>query len=244
MIPVLAINCAADTGRRKRFDKTTIGLDVHYIDAVDARIGVHVFKPYLSLLRDQFWLSDEIKPGAFACFISHRLAWQRMIDEDIQIALIAEDDGQLSQSGSAISGDVGLTFVNDRANGWAPTGVLDDILASRPSNRARGFGGDGYVLTQGAARALLAQSEIDGVCCGVDWYLAYLGMNTQNLKHIDVKVVSEVKKMWKIFGPRTSLLQAEVSKKPWVLSDKISDSSIKHSHRINIKVFKQQIENA
>lgn len=244
MFPILVINCAADTDRRKRFESSVEGMDVRYIDAVDARLGLSVFKPYLPLLRDQFWLADEIKPGAFACFISHRLAWQAMIDDDIQIALIAEDDGQIIRTESVISGDADLTFVNDRAIDWVPTGTLDDILTVQRSNSARGFGGDGYVLTQRAARALLAQSEIDGVCCGVDWYLAYLGMNTQDLKHIDVKAISEIKKLWKILGPRAPLLKTEVCKTPWVLNEKTSESSIKHSHRINIRVFTQQIENA
>ena len=170
-------------------------MDVRFIDAVDARLGVSVFKLYLLLLRDQFWLDDEVKPGAFACFISHWLAWQTMIDDDIPVALIAEDYSRVIEINRDDAYGADITFMNDRAIGWAPTGVLNDIITAPPKNTARGFGGDGYVLTLSAAQALLAQSEIDGVRCGVDWYLAYTGMDTKYMKHVDVKEVSEIKKL-------------------------------------------------
>jgi GR25 family glycosyltransferase involved in LPS biosynthesis len=242
MIPTLVINCAVDTDRRERFENAVDGFDMHFIDAVDARIGAHIFKPYLHLLRDQFWLDDEIKPGAFACFISHRLAWQAMVDEGIPVALIAEDDSRVSQMNMDDIADNDLTFVNDRACGWVPSGNLDAIFGATPA--VRGVGGDGYVLTQRGAQALLAQSERDGVVCGVDWYLVYAGMDTRGLKHADVKSVSEVKKLWKILGPRAPLLQASVSQMPWVVNAQNGDSTIVHSKRINIRLFRQDIEKA
>ena len=242
MFPTLVINCAADVDRRKRFENGAAGFDVRFIDAVDARLGVHVFKPYLALLNDQFWLSDEIKPGAFACFISHRLAWQRMVDMGMPVALITEDDSRLVDVNLTDVVGRDLTFVNDRAHGWAPSGDLNDILTADPT--ARGFGGDGYVLTQQGAQTLLAQSERDGVVCGVDWYLAYAGMDTRGLKHAEVKAVSEVKKLWKILGARAPLLRAAVASKPWVFNAQNGDSTIVHSNRVNISLFRQKIENA
>jgi GR25 family glycosyltransferase involved in LPS biosynthesis len=245
MIPILVINCAADTDRRKSFVSSTVGMNVRFIDAVDARLGASVFKPHISLLRDKFWFDDEIKPGAFACFISHRLAWQVMVDEGIPIALIAEDDSRFVQ-GMEFQDQTrsDIVFVNDRAQGWVHTRILKDILTTSPINPARGFGGDGYVLTLHAAQELLAQSEIDGVCCGVDWYLVFAGMDTQNLKHSYVNMVPEIKKLWKILGPRSSLLRASVSNTTLLVNNKKFVSSIKHSHRVNIKRFRQDIEKA
>ena len=244
MIPAIVINCAADVDRRKRFENGVSGFDIHFLDAVDARLGVHVFKPYLALLRDQFWLDDEIKPGAFACFISHRLAWQAMVDDGIAVAPIAEDDATLSQINLGDIAGNDLTFVNDRAIEWTPSGDLDGILGVAGTPASRGFGGDGYVLTQQGAQALLAQSERDGAVCGVDWYLAYAGMDTRNLKHADVKAVSEIKKLWKILGPRAPLMRAAVSPMPWVVNAKGDRSRIIHSHRVNIDLLRQEIENA
>jgi hypothetical protein len=244
MLPIFVINCAADTHRRESFERAAKGMDVHFIDAVDARQGAGVFKPYVSMLREKFWLDDDIKPGAFGCFISHRLAWQRMVDENITVALIAEDDSVLSHVEKSDFAGRDLTFVNDRAVGWVPTGVLNDIVTSPNTSAARGFGGDGYVLTLHGAQALLAQSEIDGVCCGVDWYLAYAGMDTQNLKHVDVKGVSEIKRLWKILGPRAPLMRVGIAPKPWLVNARDHDSTIKHSHRIDICMFRQAIENA
>jgi GR25 family glycosyltransferase involved in LPS biosynthesis len=239
MIPVLVINCAADTDRR---DALVRGADVRFINAVDARLGVHVFKPYLHLLRDQFWLDDQIKPGAFACFISHRLAWQTMVDTGLPVALITEDDSRVSQMNMDVIVGNDLTFVNDRACDWVPSGDLNAIFDATPA--VRGFGADGYVLTQQGAQALLAQSERDGVVCGVDWYLAYAAMDTRGLKHADVKSVSEVKKLWKTLGPRAPLLQASVSQTPWVINARNGASTIGHSNHVNIHSFRQDIEKA
>jgi GR25 family glycosyltransferase involved in LPS biosynthesis len=244
-LPILVINCAGDADRRKSFESSTAGMNVRFVDAIDARLGVGVFKPYVSLLREQFWFDDDIKPGAFACFISHRKAWQTMVDEDIPIALIAEDDSRfVSEAEFQDPHRSDIVFVNDRALGWVPTAVLADILVTSPVNPARGFGGDGYVLTLDAAQKLLAQSEIDGVCCGVDWYLVFAGMNTKNMKHSSVNMVPEIKKLWKILGPRQPLLRASVSNTTLLVNNRKLKSSIRHSHRINIKIFKQQIESA
>ncbi len=241
--PMLVINRAADVKRREAFCDAAKGYDVTFIDAVDARAGAGVFKPYLGLLRDQFWLGGDIKPGAFACFISHRLAWLKIVDDGIDVALIAEDDSRICAMDWNGIGVVDLTFVNDRAGLWAPSGQVSEVLRAQANGLPRAFGGDGYVLTLNGVKTLLAQSQKDGIVCGVDWYLLYAGLDTENLKHRDVVAVPEVKRMWKVLGPRAPILNSRVAQKPWLINAKNNDSSINHSHRINIKLFRQAIEN-
>jgi hypothetical protein len=241
--PVIIINCAADLDRRDRISSSLNTTEIHWIDAVDARLGAGVFKPHIALLPEQFWLSDEIKPGAFACFISHRLAWQYLVDKGWDHAIIAEDDSIFLDGWAREPLAVDLNFINDRASAWVPSGNLQDIL-SPPDETPRAIGGDGYVLSLRGAKSLLEQSELDGVCCGVDWYLAYAGLNTQGLKHRDVKTVPEIKLMWKILGPRGPLLDAKVSEKPMLENSRNLKSSLNHRHQVNIRVLKQEIENA
>ena len=243
MDPILVINCAADTDRRTQFIQTSKGANVTVINAIDARLGAGAFKPYLHLLRDHFWLGGDIKLGAFACFISHRLAWQHMVDNNISRAVIAEDDSQLMAGAINIPIEADLVFVNDRGVAWVPTGHIQDLL-NPPQTCPRAIGGDGYILTLKGAKTLLKQSAIDGVICGVDWYLAYAGLNTQNLKHRDVKAVSEIKKLWKILGARPAMLTVSVAHHPLLQNNDAFGSSINHKEKINIKSFKQLIENA
>lgn len=240
-LPIIAINCAADQQRRDRVLASMPNTDIHWIDAVDARLGAQVFKEYLHLLPDQFWLSDEIKPGAFACFISHRLAWQFLIDQGWDQAIIIEDDSDFVAQDCAGTSDCDLRFLNDRAVDWVPSGILENIL-SPPPNPPRAIGGDGYQLTSQGAKALLVQSSIDKICCGVDWYLVYAGLDTQSLKHRDVKAVPEIKKLWKQLGPRAPILRAEVAPKACLNNRTDTDSSIIHSNRVNINLFRQDIE--
>jgi len=244
-IPVLVINCAADVERRASVVAGLQGVEPIWIDAIDARMGAGVFKPFAHLIADQFWMKDEIKPGAFGCFMSHRMAWQNIVDAGHDRALIMEDDSRLIAGWhNQMETDAELLFVNNRAAQMAPRVDIQSILENNANDRPRAIGGDGYILTRNGAKTLLALSDHDGVQCGVDWYMAYAGLETVGLSHAEVKAIPEIKRMYKMFGPRSAQLTAQVLQRPIVINNGTFDSSIKHSHRVKISDFRQAIEQA
>jgi len=244
-IPVLVINCAADVERRASVVAGLQGVDPIWINGIDARLGAGVFKPFIHLIADQFWMKYDIKPGAFGCFMSHRMAWQRVLDAGFDQALILEDDSRLVADWQKhIKTGADLLFVNNRAALMAPSTDIQSLLANNADDRPRAIGGDGYVLTRNGAKTLLALSDHDGVQCGVDWYMAYAGLDTAGLTHVDVKSIPEIKRMYKMFGPQSAQLTVQVLQQPIVINNGTFDSSIKHSHRVKISDFRQAIEQA
>lgn len=63
------------------------------LDAVDAQRLVNKGRDFISD-RPLFWPTYPfvIGPGEIGCFLSHRKAWQRIVDEDLPHALVIEDD--------------------------------------------------------------------------------------------------------------------------------------------------------
>lgn len=86
-------------GRRPQVDRLrrSLSLPVEVVDAVDghrltAECLRRVVDPHLHCPRYPFPLS----PTEVACFLSHRQAWQRIIDDGLDAGLVMEDDAAIT----------------------------------------------------------------------------------------------------------------------------------------------------
>ncbi len=178
------VNRAADEARLARFAASAeaLGLPFARIEAMDGHDPAFPFFLYEHLLPDAFWGEQRIKPGAFGCFLSHRAAWARMLADGTETALICEDDAVLSAPPGSVAAPDGfdLVFCGSRLASWrdgpglsSVSDVLSAMGARRPGagGLASAPGAEAYLLSREGARLLLALSERDGACAGVDWLM-------------------------------------------------------------------------
>ena len=197
VLPVLVINRAVDEDRLTRFTTSAraFGLLATRIDAADAHRPDFPFALYADLLRDRFWDTDQIKLGAIGCFLSHRRAWQHVVDHDLPMALICEDDaelltapGSLQLAASALPG-FDVIFANARMASWCraigdfdlkPLPQVINDLAQAGGPKVLGVkptpGGDCYLISRNGAKALLDRTAQQGIRCGVDWAMVWNGV--------------------------------------------------------------------
>ncbi|MEM9212609.1 MAG: glycosyltransferase family 25 protein, partial [Pseudomonadota bacterium] len=145
------------------------GVVVHVIDGIDADHDFHKLKSYRDMLGPDFWGGPEIKPGAFACFLSHRMAWDAFLRSGEERAIFIEDDGLLT-SGRFAAPKSDLVFLNARMAAWSRavgSTAAEDIVAALavgfdPGARglALGPGGDGYFMTRHGAMIASEHSRV------------------------------------------------------------------------------------
>lgn len=188
-LPVLVINRAQDTQRLARFAQSAreVGTAFERIEAVDGH-APGALAPFADLIGSLFWGEPHAKPGAIGCFLSHRRAWQAVVDRGLPHALICEDDAVLYRTPLGLEIHVNdsarsdILFVNQRLGSWARAASsqaavpLSDVitgLATLGGPKAKGLkaapGGDGYVLSTSGARQLLSLTASQKILCGVDW---------------------------------------------------------------------------
>lgn len=198
MVPVWFISRASDLQRQKTFTDGAAKLNItaSKIDAFDAHRPDFPFGLYADLIGSHFWGEDRIKPGAIGCFLSHRKAWQNLVDSGLDAALICEDDielteglGRVISAASAIHG-LDILFANDRLASWAaaphpgqPTVPITETvqaLARIGGPKEAGLkvspGADCYLLTRCGAEKLLALTKDQRIVCGVDWAMVWNGL--------------------------------------------------------------------
>ncbi len=187
------INRRADQDRLAQFSAGAAAFGVEYerIAALDGHDPMAPLFLYRDLLGDTFWGADAIKPGAFACYLSHAAAWRRLLASEHEMALICEDDAEFITSPDELIaateavGAFDVIFANERAVGWRQAAQVGDGLASAgdvlKSLGAKGIapgdgiakapGGDCYLVSRDGAKALLANLAEDKVIAGVDWMI-------------------------------------------------------------------------
>ncbi len=190
---IYVINRRADQDRLAQFTASAAKFNLQFerIAAFDGHDPLSPFFLYRHLLGDQFWGEDMIKPGAFACYLSHMAAWRRLLASEHEMALICEDDAVFSQSPVALFADAkglegfDVVFANHRTTGWRQAVVDGDGLAAAgevvSAMGARGLspgegvapapGADCYLVSRAGAEKLLAYLAEDKVIAGVDWMI-------------------------------------------------------------------------
>ncbi|MEM1299813.1 MAG: glycosyltransferase family 25 protein [Pseudomonadota bacterium] len=189
-LPVLVINRDQDTDRLAAFQQSAQRFSVEFerIPALDAHAPDFSFADYAGLIGDHFWGEAVAKPGAIGCFLSHRRAWQHVLDFNLPIALICEDDAEFLRDPTGLSALLGeasefdVIFANRRLARWAravsgePAEQLSSVvaaLAAKGGPKALGLkptpGGDCYLVSARGASRLLALTAEQRITCGVDW---------------------------------------------------------------------------
>lgn len=190
---IYVINRRLDQDRLAQFTASAaaFGLAFERIAALDGHDPMAPLFLYRDLLGDSFWGGDMIKPGAFACYLSHAAAWRRLLASEHQMALICEDDTVFTNSPDTLvvevegTGEFDVIFANERAVGWrtaaeigdgaAPAGQVLAALGEKGVKPGEGIakapGGDCYLVSRAGAEALLANLADDKVIAGVDWMI-------------------------------------------------------------------------
>lgn len=195
---VLVINRDVDTDRLGRFAGSAAAQGARFsrVPALDAHAPGFAFSAHAALIGPHFWGAPEAKPGAIGCFLSHRRAWQAVLDAGVPRALICEDDAVLTEAPDRLAAiaettAVDLLFANDRLAGWCRAAVeglpqlaLTDVLArlaTRGGPSAQGLkrapGADCYLVTRRGAERLLSLTASQRIVCGVDWAMVWAGLD-------------------------------------------------------------------
>jgi len=142
--------------------------------------------------------ADTSRPGTLGCFLSHVRAWETILDEGLDGAIILEDDVILVRPlaechALAKAQGVDMVFVNNRMALTQPSdearadnegfcSVVDAIMARKDLNQlACGF--DGYYLSREGARRLIEVVASTGVSFDVDWFGLYACLGRSGLSH-------------------------------------------------------------
>ena len=190
---IYVINRRVDAERLARFTASAADFDLAFerICAFDGHDPNAPFFLYRDLLGDAFWGAAMIKPGAFACYISHATAWRRLLASGAEMALICEDDVTFKQSPHALFEEArGLSafdviFANERMAEWRNAAIdgealtpIGDIMAGLSARSlapgegvAKAPGADCYLLSRAGAAKLLDYLAEDKVVAGVDWMM-------------------------------------------------------------------------
>ena len=204
-VPVLVVNRAQDTERWEGFVKAAeaVGVAPERVSAFDAHRPDFPFAVHADQIGAHFWGEADVKPGAIGCFLSHRRAWQHLLESGADHALICEDDTRLVEDTARLEAliaarpEVDLIFANDRMAAWsdacaaAPTEwcALSDVMAGLqslslgdwPKRLSKAPGADCYLMSRTGAEKLLARTTAHKIVCGVDWALVSAGLGREHL---------------------------------------------------------------
>lgn len=168
-IKAFIIHLARSAERRPQVEKLVreLPMQVEVLDAVDGRLlddaeVARVYKPCLHAPRYPFALSR----SEIACFLSHRKAWQAIIDQNLDAGLVIEDDVAFDENfNAAFRAAAGHLKPNDlirfpfRADREHGREVFNDRNVSIIAPNPIGLRMMAQLVSRGAARTLLAATE-------------------------------------------------------------------------------------
>jgi glycosyl transferase family 25 len=165
LLPIFYINLAHRNDRREYMDGQleSMGLAGTRIEAVTpADISAEDIEKYCSSARPVF-----LRENQLACTLSHERAWQAMLDGGHDMALILEDDAELSDlltefllNAASVDADLIRIETTGLATRVFPISAeLPGGIAIRPF-RSTPLGSAGYVIKASAARKLLGNAGL------------------------------------------------------------------------------------
>ncbi|MEM7269317.1 MAG: FkbM family methyltransferase [Pseudomonadota bacterium] len=231
------INRDVDADRLAAFAAAAAEVGVEFVrsPALDGHDPDAPLFLYQSYLRDQWWGGDQIKPGAFACAMSHLAVWRRFLSTDNDMALVFEDDACLTVSPKRLITDArrlsefDVIFAGNRLSAWRATverksdtklislsRVLTRMVEAGVQPGAREIpkapGADAYLISRRGAERLIAMLETDGLIAGIDWQI--LGRS-----------VDELPAEWDEAGPINAALSGPAVLECFVTSAPIAEIS-------------------
>lgn len=256
-IPVYAINRAADTARRARFEAEAraLGHDPRRIEAVDGE-DLAALRAHAGLLAPAFWESAEIKPGAFACFLSHRRAWAAVAVGDAPWALVCEDDAppcappaalaRETARAAARAGGLDLLFCGGRLQAWREaarpaegdgpeaTRLAAALAGMTRAGLPRAPGAEANLISRRGARRLLALTGESGCCAGVDWLALFFCAGSEA-----AAATEELASLSRMLGRPRPRLRAGLSDKvlAWITG---APSVLDHGRRTPLSALREE----
>ncbi len=223
-MPILILNMPEDSANSTPFAKEFSAQGINdyeqfvALNATDLQKNSDYFEAFQSS-------EIEVSPKEFARFMSHRLAWQEVVNQNLGYALICENDVHLVSDAmnkaipsiQAVHGDFGLIFINNRMTCWNNENVqnMDDIVNSVNAGKApKEFGGkfgDGYFISQSAAQKLLTQSKEDKVFTNIDWWLLANCWNCEKANIEEVSNLIEMQNFIQATGGRKAIITGGIS---------------------------------
>ena len=192
MVPIYVINRSCDTERLARITAGARrhGFDFEVIEAVDGHAEAFDLRDHAHDLRNGWFGKATVKPGAFACFLSHIKFWNLVVARRHPAALVLEDDARVLRRIPDLARLVDrhdLLYVNYRVARWANRGrwlnfgvaefdpamraIVEDGRKPRDQGLAGHPGTDGYALSGRGARYLLDKVARHGMLCAVDHFM-------------------------------------------------------------------------
>jgi len=164
MIPIYVIALESSQDRRQNMTKRLddMGLKFTFIDAVLGKTIPSAEQARLISAKRQDYLATPMSEGALGCLLSHRKAWQMLLDSKADMALVLEDDAMLSPDTPMIldrikrlKGRFDIISLERRLSR-----PLVDIAQLSEAHRLthtqfNNSGATGYVITKKAAQRLL-----------------------------------------------------------------------------------------
>jgi glycosyl transferase family 25 len=144
---------------------------------------------------------NEFTPGELGCFISHIKIWKKMIDNDIEKAIIFEDDCIFSENYSEILGKILHSSLPEDFNiiwigGIPPKNYVDDknIKISDcigvKNNNTSTCCTYSYILSLKGAKLLYNYAFLDFKgCLGVDFFMDEFFKNNNHVQHVSVPFI-------------------------------------------------------
>ena len=249
-IPVFVINRAFDSDRMTAFAAAATSQAVSFerLTAFDGHRADFPFALHADLVGSHFWGEPEAKPGAIACFLSHRRAWQRLLDLGLPYALVCEDDAHLTEALGRLEDLVSaldpfdLLFANDRLATWCnavsdePSQPLPTIISALARRGGPGQlslkpapGADSYVISARGAERLLALTAKQQIVCGVDWAMIWNAM--EGVDDAVEKAFPELGILRRYLSPPLPHLSAHVLSSPVTRQARNTPSAIRHRER-------------
>lgn len=151
--------------------RTTLPFDVEVVSAVDAQVTSQPPNSFFGSYQHDILVPrypNALKPSEIACFQSHRKCWQSILDQDLDAALILEDDVSIDLP--AFNRAVNLVlktitqgdFIRFPYKRREDKGVVlarqDSVVLRLPLEIALGM--QAQIVTRNAARELLVKTEI------------------------------------------------------------------------------------
>ena len=156
-------------GRAKQVDRLRRELSImcQVVDAIDGTKLTGAENSYY----ERKWVSPiypfDLRHAEIACFLSHRKCWQHIVDQNVDVALILEDDAELELSTFNVAMDLALAILKPgdfirfpvKQREFDGTVIASNSLVTlrKPNHIALGM--VGQIVTKEAAAKLLAASE-------------------------------------------------------------------------------------
>lgn len=178
-----------DSARRKQINNELQGEKFEFIDAV---VGKNIDPKRLNFINDSVWVKERynrsLTSGEIGCALSHRNIYQKMVDDDIEWAIIFEDDIYLKYDFFYEIEKIKKYFShNDLFVLGVQEGLKskDYILFSRKDkfNLDNGFSlrkthhsekyiyrTAAYIISKSSAKKIL-DFTAENFCCADDWYI-------------------------------------------------------------------------